>query len=243
MREWIDLGQLIRENKVKSETAGLSAMQTLSGGLGMDISWGRLGAKDLEKLGMRAKNVHLRAGGCTCPKLLRLRIGCLQFQFFSVTFFFDIVKSALTHDLLDSKAFQVRQASGQVLDDAELARLSTRPNSIRQPSQPPSHTSTPTASQDDLCSTTIFVLPTESKPKEGVQTDHEDESANLIHGAGEMMREKNGRLLLANRSNTLGKGMSSSLNRHRHSSSHLNLTLLEKLWKSQEPVGLFESHR
>ena len=66
LNDWIDAGKKIKELRVKSSTTGLVAMKGLEGSLGMDISWGRVGARDLERLGGRARDVNLRAGGREC---------------------------------------------------------------------------------------------------------------------------------------------------------------------------------
>jgi hypothetical protein len=73
LNEWIDAGKRIKELRVKSSTTGLVAMKGLEGSLGMDISWGRVGARDLERLGGKAKDVNLRAGGRACPPLTARR--------------------------------------------------------------------------------------------------------------------------------------------------------------------------
>lgn len=63
LNEWIALGKTVKDLRIKSSTVGLGAMKGLEGSLGMDISWGRLGAKDLQRLGEKAKNVNQRSGG------------------------------------------------------------------------------------------------------------------------------------------------------------------------------------
>lgn len=75
LNEWIDAGKKIKELRVKSSTTGLVAMKGLEGSLGMDISWGRVGARDLERLGGKAKDVNLRAGGRKFRSLYKIK-GC-----------------------------------------------------------------------------------------------------------------------------------------------------------------------
>ncbi|CDZ98776.1 Predicted membrane protein [Phaffia rhodozyma] len=250
LNEWIELGVPLRADKVKSETVGFGAMSALRGSLGMDVSWGRLGAKDLERLGKSVKDVTLRSGG--------------------ITFFFDIFKSALTHDVLDSNAFHAREALGQDLDDNESDRLDSRPGSVYQTSQPPSRATSPSSSHENLPrlnstaavarSQTKESVPIPSRPRSELERDPEssaDEGPGSgrdspATGSGMFSRERTTRFSNVDRSRsswTSGRKRADSPSRshardhhhHHHSTSHFNL--LEKLRKSQEPVGLFESHR
>lgn len=252
LNEWIDVGQTIKDLRVKSSTTGLVAMRGLEGSLGMDISWGRIGAKDLQRLGEKAKNVNLRAGG--------------------LGFFFDILKSALLHDALDSTAFQVRKTLNQSQADGFTEALSTRPNSVYAHSEHGSRPSSPVHSDDDTSAppspaSELVKLPTGRTESSGethvdppphspfgaaspLHKEHDPLGASFHHAdhshATDRSRKRDRKLhfpMLRSRSSHRSSPSHHGSHHHHHKSHGSHISLLEKLRRVQEPVGLFESHR
>jgi hypothetical protein len=194
-----------------------------------------------------------------------------------VGFFFDILKSALLHDALDSTAFQVRKTLNQSQQDGINEALSTRPNSVYAHSEhggsrPSSPVHSPAHSDDELSAPPSPAGEHTSLPAHGVVRHSSDEAplasgqstpglTSVLHKTGvnhdgsahsdhhvhllahDRARKRDRKLhfpMLRSRSSH----HSSPSHHHLHHKNHgSHLSLLEKLRRVQEPVGLFESQR
>lgn len=171
-----------------------------------------------------------------------------------VSFFFDILKSALLHDALDSTAFSVKRALNQ--SEQDLAglneALSTRPNSVyAQSEHETSRPSSPVHSDDDSAPPSpagdLSKLPenpddllhgSHRDPLSSSHLDHHEHS--LLHPHERSSRKKDRKLhfpMLRSRSSHRSSAG------HHHKSHGSHISLLEKLRRVQEPVGLYESQR
>lgn len=291
LNEWFDLGEVVASKRLQAQTGGLAVLLANRDSLTVDLSWGRLGKDDLHELGTSAKDIVLRAGGSKSDEEQkeeeRADSGAVALLLYcSVSFFFEVVRSALRHDHLDSDAFKIRSLHGDVYADSD--NFSTRPSSTRPsspqgtpPGTPPLRSSAdlptmlvtqPTHTEHELSRRVRIALGTPDD-EDGARTpssmampdrsNHDRERENdrdWERSNGRSENRDRSRHVHHHPTAHIGHERSQSPSRlrvqkmlrksksgtpknslHGHSGSHVSL--LERLRKIQEPVGLFESQR
>jgi hypothetical protein len=259
--EFMSFGPLIAEKRAAAQTGGTTALAMMESSLTRDVSYGRLSPGDLKELSKAGTSVVLRSGGLafffdivrSCKPPLSLHL----FRVCSWTFLISCVNlllapspyhprcstlsighllppgvAALRHEHLDSKAFTVSRGDLDPSDDHSA--FSTAPNSRAPSPEPSSHVDLP---NEKGGASTVSAIRGDGAVGGMNGLDGNDDSKG-----GNSFGKKRAHFPLLRRGYTRSKSRGDAeIDSHHNSGSHLSL--LDKLRKSQEPVGLFESQR
>lgn len=206
--KWAKTGACIREKFINSG-AGLGPLKGQEHYLAKELAFSRYSGTDIQELFVPIQNVQLRSAG--------------------LSFFFDVLASAIQHTHLNSQAFNVA-------DSRPVTPVSSRPASLHEERRSSKHVVSPLADDhhDRESSTPL------GSPSEFAESDEHDM----------------GRPDLSTRSHSysLRKRLHLPFDWHRSSGSHgsprtfsfgdkvaSHTSLMDHLRKNQAPVGIFES--
>lgn len=250
--DWIATGGTVRAKRTASQASGLAPALAAADYLSVDLSWGRFGEEEINDLISAQKDLTLRVGGSEsrAPSGTDAQTD----TFAAVAFFFDVVKSYLKHDLLDSAAFNVDSVrNGELSRHTADDLISTRPSSVYGggDSDAPTPDHSPNTSQTDLPSMLV------TRPTEREVLPPPPSSAVSFAGSISMDAQNPHQPLHPSPLHPLSHDVDVQPSSAKRAHFHLHpkhgrrrsspfgshLSLFDHFRKSQEPVGLFESHR
>ena len=210
LEKWATTGACIRE-KFISSAAGLGPLKGQEHYLAKELAFSRYSGTDIQELFVPIQNVQLRSAG--------------------LSFFFDVLYSAIQHTHLNSQAFNVSESR-------PVTPTSSRPPSLHEERRSSKHVISPLADEHHSRETTATPLgsPNEFADSDDHETSPPDLSSHRSHAY------------------SLRKRLHLPFDWHRSPGSHsfprsLSFTdkaashtsLMDHLRKNQAPVGIFES--
>lgn len=209
LKEWAKTGACIREKFINSG-AGLGPLKGQEHYLGKELAFSRYSGTDIQELFVPIQNVQLRSAG--------------------LSFFFDVLSSAIQHTHLNSQAFNVNESR-------PATPTSSRPPSFHEERRSSKHAVSPLADDhsDRETSTPLGLPPHEFTDSDDHHLTAPDLSSHRSHSYS--LRK---RLHLPDWHRSPGThSFPRSLSFTDKTMSHTSL--MDHLRKIQAPVGIFES--